>query len=94
LFSYFLGIVDFSFFMLFITLSILFGSFLSTGSIAMEEFTHRRYPHWRDLIILLAYGVFENFGYRQLNAWWRIQALFQLTKKKRWEYVKKRGFST
>lgn len=90
--SFIMGVVDFSFFMLFISLSILFGVFLSTGAIMLEEFTYRRYPRWTDLMILLAYGVLENFGYRQMNAWWRLQSLFQLFRTRRWEHVRKHGF--
>jgi cellulose synthase/poly-beta-1,6-N-acetylglucosamine synthase-like glycosyltransferase len=89
--SYFLGIIEFSFFMLFIILAIVFGTFLSTAAILLEEFTFRRYPRWTDLAILMAYGFLENFGYRQLNAWWRLQALVQIMKKRRWEHVRKEG---
>jgi hypothetical protein len=54
--------------------------------------SYRRYVRWRDFLRLIAYGVLENFGYRQLLAWWRLQALAQLVTKRRWEYVRKRGF--
>ncbi len=90
--SFLWGIIDVSFFMLFIILAFLFGVLLSTGAILLEEFTSRRYPRRRDILILLGYGILENFGYRQLIAWWRVQALFQLLRKRRWEHVQKQGF--
>jgi hypothetical protein len=39
---------------------------------------------------LLAYGVLENFGYRQLNSFWRFQAVIKyLVGMRKWEYVEK-----
>lgn len=90
--SYALGLVDTRFLLLFFVLSILIGVFFSVSAIVLEEMSYRRYVRWRDFLRLIAYGVFENFGYRQLLAWWRLQALAQLVTKRRWEYVRKRGF--
>jgi len=94
--SYFLGLIDERFFVLFLVMAVLVGVFFSTGAILLEEMTYRRYPKLKDLITLLVFGVLENFGYRQLNALWRTEALvkFVLSRKKRWEYVKKHGFDT
>jgi cellulose synthase/poly-beta-1,6-N-acetylglucosamine synthase-like glycosyltransferase len=90
--SYAIGLVDVQFLMLFLSLAILVGVFLSVSAIVLEEMSYRRYVRWRDFLRLIAYGVIENFGYRQLLAWWRLQALAQLVTKRRWEYVRKRGF--
>jgi cellulose synthase/poly-beta-1,6-N-acetylglucosamine synthase-like glycosyltransferase len=90
--SYALGLVDTRFLLLFFVLSILVGVFFSVSAIVLEEMSYRRYVRWRDFLRLIAYGVLENFGYRQLLAWWRLQALAQLVTKRRWEYVRKRGF--
>ncbi len=92
--SFILGIVDMGFFMLFLTMAILVGVFFSTGAILLEEMTYRRYPSLKDLFVLLAYGVIENFGYRQVVAYWRTQAIFKFIylKEKKWEFVKKHGF--
>jgi cellulose synthase/poly-beta-1,6-N-acetylglucosamine synthase-like glycosyltransferase len=90
--SYFLGILSLDFLLLFLTLAIFYGVFLSTASIFLEELTFRRYPKWSHLFKLLIYGVLENFGYRQINSFWRFQALIQfLIGKGEWEYVQKKG---
>lgn len=90
--SYALGLVDTRFLILFLTLAVLVGVFFSVSAVVLEEMSYRRYVRWRDFLRLMIYGVFENFGYRQLLAWWRLQALAQLVTKRRWEYVRKRGF--
>lgn len=43
------------------------GIVLSMGSLVLEELSFRRYPKILHLVILFAYAVLENFGYRQLN---------------------------
>ncbi len=94
--SFFAGVIDLEFFMLFLTLSVLLGIFFSTGAILLEEITYRRYPKIKNLLLLLFYGVVENFGYRQVISLWRTEALFNalLSRKKGWEFVDKKGFST
>jgi len=91
--SFFLGIIDSRFFLLFLTMAILIGVLLSTGAILLEEMTYMRYPRKRDFLILLLYGVLENFGYRQINSFWRTQAVIKkLFGSKKWEKVDKNGF--
>ncbi len=90
--SYAAGILDMDFLQLFFILAIFYGVFLSTAAIFLEELTFRRYPKWRHLFKLLLYGVFENFGYRQLNSFWRLQALLRyLTGSHEWEHVENKG---
>jgi cellulose synthase/poly-beta-1,6-N-acetylglucosamine synthase-like glycosyltransferase len=90
--SYFLGILSFDFLLLFLTLAIFYGVFLSTASIFLEELTFKRYPKWSHLFKLLLYGVLENFGYRQINSFWRFEALIQyLLGRRKWELVHKKG---
>ncbi len=84
------------FFGLFLFMAVCVGVFFSTGSVLLEEITFRRYPHFKDLFTLLFYGVLENFGYRQLNSFWRTHVVlkFLFTREKKWEHVQKTGFST
>ncbi|MCX5808099.1 MAG: glycosyltransferase [Proteobacteria bacterium] len=85
--SCYFGMINYDYFMLFLGLAVAYGIFLSAMGIFLEEITFRRYPKWTDLFKLLLYAVFENFGYRQVNAFWRFQAFFQfLFGKQRWEY--------
>lgn len=69
------GMVPPYLFLLFVLLSVAYGSFLSVGSVLLEELTYRRYPSYRDLLTLLWYAVMENIGYRQLVLWYRFQGL-------------------
>jgi cellulose synthase/poly-beta-1,6-N-acetylglucosamine synthase-like glycosyltransferase len=92
LLSYAMGLLAFKFFMLFITLAIFYGIFLSTAGIFLEELTYRRYPAWGHMFQLLLYGVLENFGYRQINSFWRLQAMVKyLTGRTGWEHVENKG---
>jgi len=92
--SYYFGLINYDFFVLFLTLAIAYGIFLSTMGIFLEEMTFRRYPKWGDLFRLLFFGVMENFGYRQINSFWRFEAFFQfLFRRVKWETVKKVGAS-
>ncbi|HEY6010927.1 MAG TPA: glycosyltransferase family 2 protein [Nitrospirota bacterium] len=90
--SYFLGMLSLGALLLFLTLAIFYGIFLSTAGIFLEELTFRRYPKWSHLFKLLLYGVLENFGYRQINSFWRFEALILfLIGRRKWEYVQKKG---
>jgi len=92
LLSFAVGLLAVKYFMLFISLAIFYGIFLSTAGIFLEELTYRRYPGWNHMFRLMLYGVFENFGYRQLNSFWRLQAVVRyVTGRTGWEYVEKKG---
>jgi len=90
--AYLLGVLNFEFLILFLILAVFYGILLSTVGIFLEEITYRRYPKWSNLFRLLLYGVYENFGYRQINSFWRTQAFFQyIFGRRKWEYVKGKG---
>jgi cellulose synthase/poly-beta-1,6-N-acetylglucosamine synthase-like glycosyltransferase len=92
LISFFMGLLSTKFLMLFFTLAIFYGVFLSTAGIFLEEITYRRYPRWRHMFRLLLFGVFENFGYRQINSFWRLQAVLNyLIGRTGWELVQFKG---
>jgi len=93
--SYILGILNREYFLLFLAVSILYGIFLSVAAVLLEEFSFRRYPHWLDLIKLLAYSVIENLGYRQLLSLFKIRgALDLLFRSRAWGEMKRAGFRT
>ena len=71
----------------------MYSIFLSAGAVLLEEITYKRYPKWGDMIRLISLSFIENFGYRQINSWWRAKALFiAVFKPRKWEVVKKKGF--
>lgn len=90
--AYYFGLLSVNYFILFLLLALVYGTFLSFATILLEEMTIKRYPSWSHLIRLLLYGSLEHFGYRQINAWWRLQGIFQyLFTAYSWEYVHKSG---
>jgi cellulose synthase/poly-beta-1,6-N-acetylglucosamine synthase-like glycosyltransferase len=92
--SYWLGLVSTDFLLLFLTLAIFYGVFLSIAGVFLAELTYRRYPKWSHLMKLLWYAVLENFCYRQVNSFWRTQAFFQFLRgKTAWEQVQGKGAS-
>ncbi|MCZ2835902.1 glycosyltransferase family 2 protein [Modestobacter sp. VKM Ac-2985] len=70
-----LGLLDVGTALLMVGLALALGTLLSTTTIAVEEFTFHRYRRGRDLLALLAAGVLENVGYRQVHAWFRLRGL-------------------
>ncbi len=82
------GMVPVPLFILFVVLSLVYGSFLSVGSVLLEELTYRRYPSFRDLMLLLGYAVLENIGYRQVVLYYRVQGVFKFVMGfRQWEKV-------
>jgi cellulose synthase/poly-beta-1,6-N-acetylglucosamine synthase-like glycosyltransferase len=72
----------------FLLLSLAYAGFLSFGAVVLEELTHRRYPNARHLALLFSYALLENFGYRQLVLWFRLQGVARfLTGLNQWEKV-------
>ncbi|MBA7674572.1 hypothetical protein ES703_82792 [subsurface metagenome] len=91
--SWYFNIVSFTFALFFLAAAIVLGIVLSMGSLVLEELSFRRYPKIIHLVILFAYAVLENFGYRQLNTWWRFRGfLDHILGKKGWGKMERKGF--
>ncbi len=92
LISFFLGVINVQFALLFLTAAILLGMILSVLSVLMEELTFRRYDRMRDVAILILYAFVENLGYRQIHAWWRFRGLIDFFKgNKSWGEMTRSG---
>ena len=77
----------------FFFVSIVFGTGLSVGTLALEEQQLRRTPSARSLIRIGWAALLENFGYRQINLWYRIQGVRRFLKKDgTWAAVPRLGF--
>lgn len=63
--------------LIFLSLAIGLGVMLSSSAIMLEELSFHMYPRTRDLLLLYLVSIFENFGYRQLTAFWRLQGIFR-----------------
>jgi len=69
-------------------LGLSYATFLSVGSVVLEELTHRRYPSARDFATLLWYALLENFGYRQMVLYFRFQGVVRFVfGRHKWEKV-------
>jgi cellulose synthase/poly-beta-1,6-N-acetylglucosamine synthase-like glycosyltransferase len=89
-----LGILHVDYLIAFFSLSIFFGIAISVGALALEEAELRRVSHVGDLLRLAAAAVLENFGYRQLNSWWRFRGLWEWMRGvKSWGEMTRMGFS-
>lgn len=79
---------------IFLLLSIGMGVFLSISALLLEELSFHRYRRWGEMVTLIAYAVFENFGYRQLTLYWRLRGTIDfLRKKKAWGEQRRAGFA-
>lgn len=70
-----LGVVDVGSLALFLLVIYGYAIVVTLAAMAVEELSFHRYPRWRDLGATLLAAVVENFGYRQLTAWWRLEGL-------------------
>jgi cellulose synthase/poly-beta-1,6-N-acetylglucosamine synthase-like glycosyltransferase len=86
------GGVSLAFVGAFLSMAILLGILLSVSALGLEELSFRRYARAREAGTLLLYAVLENFGYRQLNDFWKVQAFAELVRRKRdWGEMRRRG---
>ncbi len=91
-----MGLLDWGVAAVMIGLALAVGTLLSTTAVAVEEFTYHRYGRGRDLLGLLAAGVVENLGYRQVHAWFRLRGLLAALTRRRavWTAMPRTGFTT
>ena len=91
--SFWLGLLNVDFFVLFLIFAVFFGVFLSVASVLLEEVSFRRYPGWEHLGRLVLYGVLENFGYRQVLALFKVKAFWDFLRRRRvWGRMEREGF--
>lgn len=70
-----------------------YGVCLSMMALVLGEIALFRTTRKRDIVLLAAAAVLENFGYRQLNIWWRIEGLWQYMRGKQgWGEMTRVGF--
>ena len=92
--SWFLGFLSTPYMLAFAALVFVYGVCVSVGSLVLEEMELQRFPRARDLAILTLAAVVENFGYRQLNNFWRIKGWWQyLRADQNWGEMTRTGLS-
>ena len=88
-----LGVVHWSHYLILLAASSLFGVTVTLLAVLLNDVATRRYRRFRDLLLLIVVAAVENFGYRQLNAWWGCVGTVQaLRGKQGWGTMKRRSF--
>jgi cellulose synthase/poly-beta-1,6-N-acetylglucosamine synthase-like glycosyltransferase len=89
-----LGILSLEHLLAFTALVFTYGVCVSVCSLILEEAELQRFPRARDLAILTVVAVVENFGYRQLNNFWRMKGYWQyLRADQSWGEMTRTGLS-
>jgi cellulose synthase/poly-beta-1,6-N-acetylglucosamine synthase-like glycosyltransferase len=73
----------------FLLLALSLGMLLSVCAIMLEEFSFPMYRKPRELALLYAAALLENFGYRQLTVWWRLKGFVRWVtgRRHKWETI-------
>jgi cellulose synthase/poly-beta-1,6-N-acetylglucosamine synthase-like glycosyltransferase len=88
------GRAEWPFVFAFLSVAIIFGAALSLSAVALEELSFRRYPRVSDLMRLFGLALLENFGYRQLSAWWRLKGTISAIRGVQgWGHMTRKGFT-
>lgn len=77
----------------FFLLAFAVGVMLSVVAVLIEEVAFSRYGRITDVVRMFMLAILENFGFRQLNTFWRARGLLHtLTGKKAWGKMERKGF--
>ena len=87
------GLVSWQAFAAFLFVAIGLGILLSASGLLLEELAFHIYPRVGQLGLLAVIVVLENFGYRQLNSWWRLIGLYRwaTARESTWGTMKRTG---
>ena len=89
-----LGLLDPVVALAFFFVSVVFGCALSVGTLVLEEQQLRRTPNAQDLLRIGIAALIENFGYRQINLWYRIAGIRRFFRgDTTWASVPRQGFA-
>ena len=87
-----LGLLNLPIILLIFIATIGFGIVISLTSLLILEKAHNHLTY-KEISILIFYGIFENFGYRQLMSLYRVRGYFSsLQEKHQWGEQKRKGF--
>ncbi len=93
IYAYAFGLVSWQAFYVFLFMALGLGILLSVSGLLLEEISFHIYPKFRHLALLSLIVVLENFGYRQLNSWWRLLGLYRWAAQREssWGEMKRKG---
>lgn len=89
--SCYFGLIDYYAAVAFLILVFGMGLLLSGGALLLEEMSYRIYRRPSDLLMLCIALIMENFGYRQLNSYWRLLGMMRwlFKSKSKWGAMKR-----
>ena len=87
------GFISWEAFFVFLFVAVGMGVLLGVSALLLEELSFNMYPRPRHLALLTLAVLVENFGYRQLNSYWRMLGLFHWARqsKRHWGTMKRTG---
>jgi len=92
---YSLGLVNWEELAVYLALAFFLGTLFSLAAILLDQVLFPRHRFPRDVLLLLALSLLENFGYRQLSMYWRLAASWNyLFGKIAWRVSTRTGFAT
>lgn len=92
---YLMGSLNQTAFILYLLLAFFVGTFFSLIAILIDQTHFPRHKFPRDVLMLLAFSLIENFGYHQLYLIWRLQASWNaFFGKVVWRASERAGFAT
>ncbi|MPQ97827.1 glycosyltransferase [Modestobacter sp. I12A-02628] len=91
-----LGILDLGTAAVMVGFALAVGTLLAVTVVAVEEFVFHRYRRGRELAALLAAGILENVGFRQVHSWFRLRGLAAALMRREpvWTAMPRTGFTT
>jgi cellulose synthase/poly-beta-1,6-N-acetylglucosamine synthase-like glycosyltransferase len=95
LLGFYFGVISSQAAITFLFLSVGFSLFVSIITIILEEISFRNYPKIMSVFILFLAALMENFGFRQLNTFWRLQGTLSwiFRTQRSWGTIRRRGSS-
>ncbi|GAA4622923.1 glycosyltransferase family 2 protein [Cellulomonas oligotrophica] len=78
----------------FFVASVLLSVAVSLAALLVEESVFRRYPSWRDTLVLAVSAAMEPFWYRPMHSWWRAVGLWRALRRRpaTWGVMTRQGF--
>jgi len=90
--SLYMGFLSEKFIYIFL-MAFLFGILFSFSAIFFEQISYKRYNGLREILMLFAFSLLEQFIYRQLTVWWRVKAFWNYRKgRKQWGTIQRKSF--
>jgi cellulose synthase/poly-beta-1,6-N-acetylglucosamine synthase-like glycosyltransferase len=87
------GVLSVNYMLAFLAVAAGFGVAISVSAIILEDVQLKRFTRARDLAVLAVAAVLENFGYRQINNYWRVRGWWQFLRgTTSWGDMTRQGF--